>query len=197
MNHPIPNSVAPFIARLRESTQKAHRSVEKQVPLMSKQLNLTGYIHYLNRVLGYHHALEQTLEQRHPGLLQQLQIALRTPLLIQDLNDLHIGTDPWPAAPDSLPDMSTLAQAAGVLYVFEGSSLGGQVISAHLQKKLSLNGQGTGYLLPYGDNPYPHWREFQNFLQMTASTPSHEDEIITSAIDTFTHFEQWLQQNIR
>ncbi len=187
-------TASPFISRLRESTQAAHRSLEQQVPLMSQAMTRATYIAYLNRVLGYHQALEHRLKQQHSELVQTLQIALRVPLLKQDLQDLHGFTTP--TTPESLPELTTLPQVTGVLYVFEGSTLGGQMIRTHLQKKLSLDNEGTSYFAPYGSDPYPHWRQFQGFLQTTASDPHQENEIISSAINTFTHFEQWLQHSL-
>lgn len=87
----------------------------------------------------------------------------RTPLLLQDLADL--GAEPLGGAPDCLLEDLNLAEPAahwGVLYVLEGSRLGGSVLAEQV---------GAGFPRRYlsAGHTGGSWRAFQEALEAAAS----------------------------
>jgi heme oxygenase len=79
----------------------------------------------------------------------------------------------------------------GALYVFEGATLGGQLISRHLEEKLGLrDGAGYRYYRSYGPDVGRRWQEFRALLQEHATTGS-DDAIVASAADTFERLHAW------
>lgn len=77
--------------------------------------------------------------------------------------------------------LDAMESAFGSMYVIEGSTLGGQVITPLLQTHLNLApGQGASYFHGYGDRTGAMWREFRN----VANQEVGDDE---TAIGTAAH----------
>jgi heme oxygenase len=85
----------------------------------------------------------------------------------------------------AIPQVQTLAQVLGSLYVLEGSTLGGQLLTRHFEKSLGLRGgAGCSFFASYGNDVGKMWTEFRNAL-VNHADPSTHPEIIESAIETF------------
>jgi len=86
----------------------------------------------------------------------------------------------------------TLPAALGTLYVTEGATLGGQLISRQLERHLGLcDGRGYAFFQSYGSGIGVMWRRFLAELRRH-DTPEMRPAIIAGAIDTFATFEHWL-----
>lgn len=92
-----------------------------------------------------------------------------------------------------LPSVTTRPSVLGALYVIEGSTLGGQMISRHLETTLGLrNGAGYGYFRSYGPDTPEKWREFRGIL-LAHSGPGVDDLIVSSAQNTFACLHRWFE----
>jgi heme oxygenase len=84
----------------------------------------------------------------------------------------------------------------GVLYVLEGSLLGGRIIGQHLTAHF-----GEQILLPlnfyscYGADLYPQWQSFSLYMGQCFNQQSSEiiNEVIDSANATFATMQQWIE----
>ncbi|GAB2869315.1 hypothetical protein GCM10027044_34050 [Hymenobacter ruber] len=124
------------------------------------------------------------------GPAWQLDQRYRAPLILEDLARLghHAAPPRYPA----LPPLSTRAQLLGAMYVFEGSTLGGQVIARQLDKAgIAAHAFFTGRAERTG----PLWKVFCQQLTEAAET-GHDDPtaIVASAVHTFQALSEWLNQ---
>ena len=78
------------------------------------------------------------------------------------------------------------------MYVVEGSTLGGQVISRVLQEVDWVPAGGIHYFIAYGARTGAMWREFLSHLE-AASSLAADPLIETGAIATFRVLTDWLK----
>lgn len=62
------------------------------------------------------------------------------------------------------PQLTNIQQAFGILYVMEGSTLGGNVIAKNLAKLDAFRDFSFQYFGIYGDQTGPMWKNFKNVL---------------------------------
>lgn len=86
----------------------------------------------------------------------------KTPLLISDLLALGASRQQIVNLPDAaIPDFAGPAGALGCCYVFEGATLGGQLIAKHLKDALGLDRRtGAAFFNGYGRATGAMWRSF-------------------------------------
>ena len=81
--------------------------------------------------------------------------------------------------------LNSISQQAGYLYVKQGSTLGGQVISKNLTRTLNLKaGVNNFFFHGYGPDTGTYWKEFTSALSVIEATLNAE-EVIESAQKTF------------
>ena len=116
----------------------------------------------------------------------------KLPWLEKDLSALGIDGDAREQLPvcGELPPCDSLAEALGCLYVLEGASLGGQVISQHFQHSLALEANnGLAFFTSYGQETRTMWQTFGERLMVAEAD---EIAVIHSASETFLTLERWL-----
>jgi len=106
------------------------------------------------------------------------------------LTDAQINALPLAPA-DALP-FDEPSAALGILYVIEGSTLGGQVIAKRIREKLNLTPDlGGHYFSSYGANVMPTWRETKAVLDAPPIAVD-ADRVIHGAELTFEFLSTWL-----
>jgi len=165
---------------------------------MSPALTRERYLGLLQSFYGFYLPLERNLVQRAEWSLAGLTFErrIKLPWLLADLAELGLSKeaiDHLPICPVSaLPAVERFEEALGCLYVLEGATLGGQVISRHLQRTLGLGkGSGGAFFSSYGPEVGPMWTEFVAALNGYPQTPLQHDLIVSSACNTFQAFDQW------
>lgn len=157
----------PLLLQLREATSAEHRALETQpqlTHLLTSALTLPQYVHLLQQFASFYRGLELYLQ---PGLryLEEAgsyQYSPRGLWLEQDLTQLaQKPTQTEATVSWTLPiDIST---TAGVLYVIEGATLGGRLISRHLSQHLGLSAsRGARYFNAWQLQSWPHFRHWVN-----------------------------------
>ena len=90
--------------------------------------------------------------------------------------------------------MDSLLALLGSLYVLEGATLGGQILSRHFVTQFNLScRQGCSFFAGYGSETGRRWRAFCELLN-SYSSPDGDAVIVQSAIQTFRCFENWLRE---
>ncbi len=188
-----------ILRRLRASTRAAHTSIET-VPalnrLLSHDLAAADYVETLRRLHAFHAGIEPDLI----GALRGRSCA--APLL--DGNRLGaIAADiTWFGAtllPPRRPVPASYCSAAalGVLYVVEGSNLGGRVIGRHVAKSLGV-GPGTGgsyYCGLAAEDAQRRWRVLKEALHIEIEATGIGWEPLTAAaLATFGALEAWMRE---
>lgn len=190
-----------FLQQLRSKTTNSHHLIEQNSisqSLMSQGVTMTQYAQYLKSMYGFvygfgkmvfpllkHHELLQ-IDDRRKSHLIQADLALLNHTAAQPyLNDALLSTH-----------YQTVAAALGGMYVLEGSTLGGQIINKHLSKVLGDSVAGkTTYLTAYAGQTGDMWKMFLQLLCEAGSTTDNKDEIIDSAVNTFSLLNNCLSEN--
>lgn len=188
---------AMILKRLKQATSQRHAALERQLTLLDPNLSYPAYRQCARRFFGYYAPLEARLlalpwwesigfdyGQRH-----------KTPRVEQDLIALGDTQEALARLPrcQNLPATDTLAHLLGCLYVLEGATLGGQIITKHLEANLGLTPQtGSAFFSGYGTQTGPRWLEFCKMMMVHAERTGNAEDIITSANQTFATLDQWL-----
>jgi len=184
-----------LLEQLKSETLSNHQELEKNLILKLKGMRtLEDYIHILQIFYAYFGALEDQINE-HIGTDQLSDYAERRKTLSikNDILALN-GVVPEKAAAADLPVIQNVLQAFGALYVIEGSTLGGQVISKMIAKQLPLtNGEGISFFTSYGEETMAMWNSFKLVLESHANNMEQADVITESANETFQKFKVWME----
>lgn len=185
-----------ILERLKQETAADHAAIEAATTIMSPRLGLDDYRAYLVRTYGDYAVVETRL--RAAGVWPALQLPgaerQKLPLLRRDLRALGVlALSDLPLC-DAPPEWGTLAEAVGGAYVLEGSTLGGRVISRHVQQRLG-GAVPRAFLDCYGARTSERWQAFRAGLWRFASCRELEDRMIDGARSTFRSFTRWLERS--
>jgi heme oxygenase len=184
---------ANLTLRLRAVTAGAHSRLERDLNLLRPPLSRARFTTLLVRFWGFHAASEPAI-RRHDALAHLMAGRYRLDILARDLQSAGLSSGEIEALPQCAAAGSlsrSLEGALGSLYVMEGSTLGGRLISRALSEASWLPPGGVGYFNPYGSRTAAMWRSFQD--ELTArSSPAADPLIEASALTTFAVLRDWL-----
>lgn len=180
------------LEHLRARTHELHQRAEELFDLPSLR-TLDRYRARLSLLLGFHRPLERRLARVDLGAVGlDLGARLRTPLLEQDLRCLGVDPAQVPDC-DDLPALPALPEALGCLYVLEGSTLGGQVVSRHVRETMDIvPGRGGSFFAGDGRDVGAMWRDFRAALAAGCPSEAEVERAGEVAARTFASFNQWL-----
>jgi heme oxygenase len=173
-----------ILQKLKESTKHQHDDVEGAVDVMSKLFSLDDYRRMIAKFRSFYSAYEPALPY------EALKMAgfdydgrRKLPLLDRDAKALAIqDVEEF----TELPDVSSLPRAFGSIYVIEGSTLGGQVISRHLRQHLGLTPENGGaFFASYGSKVGAMWKQFGDAITAFSGQGANDEEIVGAAKETF------------
>jgi len=121
----------------------------------------------------------------------------KLPRLDRDLAALSLGTPPdAPAA--ALPAVADVPSALGALYVLEGATLGGRVISRHLAGALGVTPESGGAFFDgYGAATGPMWTAYRDQVADYVDRFGGREAVLGAATATFDAFERWFEHWFR
>jgi len=188
-----------MIKYLRESTATLHQELEKiLIPRIKKASTNAEYISLLKLFYGYYYPLEQHiaahLDTSFPGGFENRRKAA---LLLQDMATISAAPVESPALSTDIPEITDNSQALGALYVLEGSTLGGQVISQILSRNITTPeiSKALTFFEGYGSNTQTMWESFVHYLDGYNGTDAQKTRLIKAASDTFLKFRLWAEAN--
>ena len=181
-----------FLMRLRSKTANSHQLIEQNnvsQSLMSQNVTTIQYAEYLSKMYSFVHGFEKIvfpllkhyevlqLDDRRKSHLIKADLALLNYNAVQRYENDELFSNHY----------QTAAAALGGMYVLEGSTLGGQIISRHLSKILGNSVDGkTTYLTAYTGQTGSIWKNFLQLLCVEGNRNGFEEEIIASAVNTFS-----------
>lgn len=182
-----------ILTRLRSATEATHQALHSHpmlMPLTQGAVNQLHYIHVLQCFYGFYAPLERTL--LHSSLADDYR-AYACPSVDWLVEDLQFYNQPLASLPqcDALPRVRDRADLLGLLYVKEGSLLGGRVIQRHLNTNLPTEQNSLRFFAGLGDDTGRHWRELLQALEQYSQVLAPED-ITTSASEVFERFAGWV-----
>ncbi len=185
--------VGPVAKRLKEATADLHREAERHVRILDDDASEATYIRFLDRMFGFHAAVEDRFAQ-HPGLVDAgFDPARRRKQgwLAEDLHSLGAPVDRPRCT--SLPPLAGVADALGAAYVVEGSTLGGPFILT----KLRFEPRAVRFLTGYGAETGSMWRAFGALIETQLAQPEALDAAVRGARATFASLIEWLDELAR
>ncbi|MEO5659021.1 MAG: biliverdin-producing heme oxygenase [Polaromonas sp.] len=169
---------------LKEQTRIAHQKVDLQFSRF-ELADAAGYRCFLEA----HHAVLAVCERilalsGAAGLISDWPTRVRTPALEEDLKAMGSFLEP-----DRAPVTALVPAAAfGLMYVLEGSRVGGAVLAARLRSHPGPHcREATRYLL-HG-NGLRLWPSFVALLNSSPHVLADIDTVLASALRTFELFE--------
>ena len=203
----LPAAPSAILARLRLETRGEHDTVERVLDLMGASLTREGYRQRLEQFYGFYAALEAALQSRcapadgcqgeptlplatRSALLPRLTKAAR---LRQDLHHLGVMSKDVPLCRE-LPPLETQAEVLGCLYVLEGATLGGRMITQHVRATLGITpASGGSFFDGYGDDTGKMWQAMRQLLVKAATDTQTENTIVANAMATFACLRCWCE----
>jgi heme oxygenase len=182
------------LTTLRSATAIQHRNVERDLDLLRPSFGRDHYVALLKQFYGFHLPWEvkvaAALERELPDFfkprkkLQNLEADLRYfGSVTDDLSSI--------ASCNNLPALNSIGSVLGSVYVIEGSTLGGIVLTHHFGEQLGIRPDaGCQYFSGYGDRTGQMWSAFGEL--MARRPPAENDEMLTAAVSTFDLLGNWL-----
>jgi heme oxygenase len=158
---------------LKAATAAHHERLERRVQIERHLRSPAAFRALLERFYGFHRPVERVLAP-FAG-----PFAPRHPALAKDIAALGGDVTTVPTA-SRLPRVDSLPDALGVLYVLEGSALGGAVIGRLVERDLGLQ---SAFFARRG--VAPRWRAFGEHVARHGARRA-------AAIRTFEDMEHWL-----
>jgi heme oxygenase len=185
------------LSRLRAETRIQHEAIEETLKLMDDALSLDAYRHRLVQFYGFYKPLEETIFRADGPLDEWLatQPRRKVPLLKADLEALGQPAVSRIPLCSNLPALTGVADYFGCLYVLEGATLGGVLITRHVQKKLGvMRPNGGRFFNGYGEQTGAMWQEFRAAITAFSATTDQQDAIVAAARATFETLRGWCER---
>jgi heme oxygenase (biliverdin-IX-beta and delta-forming) len=181
---------------LIQRTRDFHSSIEARLRiLLSDDISVGQYAAVQKSFYGFYKPIEDRLAAFAGPEDPELQLAnrLKLPLLAGDLAFLAVTAEAIAQLPlcDWLPPVETMPEVLGCMYVLEGSTLGGRIITRHLKIALPLNEGSFSFFNSYGDNVGRMWTAFLGVLGRHCEKHGDQEAIVNSACETFACLERW------
>ncbi|WP_411281579.1 biliverdin-producing heme oxygenase [Gemmatimonas sp.] len=185
------------LAALKSATQHEHDALDAALDLLHPALGSAAYRHHLEAFFGFYAPMESALAAIGGWLENDIDLTARAKAALLRADLISLGVE----APDALPMCQTLAPlpnlaaAFGSLYVLEGASLGGQIISRHVEKQFGYTAtHGAKFFNGYGARTGEMWMTFRRSVDAYGVEHGPHDQMIAGALATFVTFRQWCEQ---
>lgn len=174
-----------FLDRLRAKTAGSHQKLEDQ-PISKSIMNPTvskeQYIQYLDLMHNLVKDAEENIFPQLSEIITDFEHRKKAHLLENDFAFLNFKKENINEKPLSLNTSNSIPFNLGIMYVIEGSSLGGRFILKNIQKALGYNENGGAtYFEGYGNRTGSTWKTFLNTMIAFENENNCEAEIIAGA----------------
>lgn len=176
-----------FLNDIKTQTADSHKKLESlpvSASILSPDMKIDDYIHYLSLMYDVHKNTEEVIYPLLSGLIDDLEQRKKTNLIEEDFNYLNY-TKTASTKVFNISDI-TIPFAIGMLYVIEGSTLGGRFILKNIVTIPGLdNDKGVSYFKGYGDKTGSYWKTFLNFMAAYEQQNNCGNSIIEGAVFAF------------
>jgi len=161
-----------LLSRLRAETTELHRAIEAtplSAIIVSPAITRQDYSRYLQKMLLLHSAVETAVFPSLQNIVSGLEQRRKSGAIRKDLAAL--SEEEFTSGHSFLEkeDHTDPAFNLGIMYVTEGSSLGGQFILKNIKAALGADAP-SGFLNVYGSQTGSRWKEFLEDLGRYAAT---------------------------
>ena len=133
------------MTKLKEATREQHEQLENTVDVMNRMFSRDDYKKLLEKFRKVYSAIEPKIAAADLGRFgMDFDKRRKSQLLDADLKSLDVNGNHETSEWTDVPVIDSPAKAFGCLYVLEGATLGGQVITRHLKQHLDLSPEAGG-----------------------------------------------------
>lgn len=194
----IPTEIT-FLDNLRNKTSESHKALEA-IPISKSLVNPAISLHAYSLYLSLMHDVVSDYEKVIYPIVENVILDIserkKADLILQDLKSIGEEKQKGHVFLKNHDQKFSLPFALGMLYVLEGSTLGGRFILKNIQENLGLNEEkGISYFSGYGNKTGSYWKNFLAFLTAYEAQNNAEQEIIAGADFAFTIIGKHLSEN--
>ncbi|RFM29966.1 biliverdin-producing heme oxygenase [Deminuibacter soli] len=177
---------------LKNYTKSAHAALEGRMIPAIKSIRTGGdYTRLLRLFYGYYAALETKIAPQVCDKLPDFEARRKAQSILSDMAAIDGGSVAATTLCNTLPDITSYPQALGAMYVLEGSTLGGQIISNMIRQRLQEAGGALSFFEGYGEQTAAMWQRFKLLLEDDFSE-TEKAALLYAANDTFVSFQKWI-----
>ena len=181
---------------LKQETAVSHVRTENILsPTLATIHSFDDYASILKMFYGYFHPLESIIRSYiTPGILEDIDERRNSSFIINDLKAIGYSTESL-ALCTQLPNINSSLAALGAMYVLEGSTLGGRMISRMLMKNalVPFDDSNLHFFNGYKESTGKRWTSFLSVLEEHAEGV---DTIVTAANETFNCLTKWMDKTL-
>ena len=196
---PLTLSALSAAAMLKQLTAEKHQQLEAlMLPCLTSITQKHQYVQLLHSFYGYFKPVEDAVAPfMSEAVLPDWHLRRKAQTILLDLAALQQKGESIRLA-NELPQIQTVPQALGALYVLEGSTLGGRGITKMLLKNeaAGLQPEHLQFFGGYGSHTGGMWTTFVNVLNSFQLTEAESAQMVEAANQTFYFFKTWLQETI-
>lgn len=194
-------SLPAFLNNLRTATAASHTALEAlpvSESILKPDVTDLDYAHYLNLMRDVVKDAEQNIFPILNTVVPDLESRNKTQHIEADLAALGAITETAEKPLSEGIEHLTIPFALGILYVVEGSSLGGRVILKNINAVLGHDADsGAAYFSGYGGQTGSRWKAFLEVLVTYESANDAADEIIAGANYAFDSIKKHFSRDSR
>lgn len=171
---------------MRAATHESHRAVEHLVPFFAENFSIQAYAEWLGKMHCFYRVVDTVVTGSDFETQTGWHYKPRVALIEYEWGRLAVSEPAQPVAIGKrltkLHRLRTAGAIAGLVYLAEGSALGGQVLRKQLQRRLGINPlPGESFLAPHGEHPQAVWHAYVQLLDRLDQQTKLRDEIIEGA----------------
>lgn len=183
-----------LLEKIRVATADRHLELESILsPFINNLKTPEEYLIILKSFYGYVFPVqEMIIKYIDAATLPDINNRRNSDLLLRDIENLGDYSEIKKAV--LLPQICNTPSAIGALYVLEGSTLGGKIISRMITEKTGLN-KSLDFFTGYGSETGKMWKKFTDYLSLIKEEAA-QNQIVNGAEDTFKFFIIWLSERL-
>lgn len=186
-----------FLDNLRSKTSASHKNLESlpiSKSIVNPKITIEEYALYLSLMHDVVNNLEEEIYPILSDVIPDLNERKKAQLILNDLkftkSEKKQNHSPFDTIGISVPF------AMGIMYVVEGSTLGGRFIIKNIQESFGFDEEkGASYFGGYGNKTGSYWKRFLNMLTDFEAKNNAEEEIIAGADYAFGTIYKHLSEN--
>ncbi|MGZ3940222.1 MAG: biliverdin-producing heme oxygenase [Flavisolibacter sp.] len=193
----MPLTMSMSVAQLlKKETASAHVETEKLLaPRLANIQSYGDYASILKMFYGFFHPLECVIRSHvTPAILADIDERRNASLLLIDLKTMGYYSESLSLC-GQLPKINSSLAALGAMYVMEGSTLGGRMISRMLMKNphVPFGDSNLHFFNGYKEDTGKRWT---GFLSVLEEHGEHVDTIVAAANETFICLTKWMEETL-
>jgi heme oxygenase len=182
--------------RLKKGTAEAHQQTETILaPRLASIRTIDDYACILKMFYGYFSPLEKAISHYiTTAVLPDVHERRNSLFILRDLEAIGCSTEKLLTCQD-IPKIISIPRALGAMYVLEGSTLGGRMISKMMMKNTSVvfDESYLNFFNGYKEDTGNKWKAF---LSVIERYEAEGNELIDSANETFDGLTKWMEQSL-